>query len=143
VSKLRGGIALAIGSASGNGAAIATAFTRYGATVVANSSSSRAAGERLAAELPGASYVQADVGEPHDAARLVATTVERHGPLDIVVDNAGTTQVIRHPDLDAATNDIWERIRPRGFRSPQHCDESGERSRGALAGREVVRGPGR
>ena len=34
--------------------------------------------ERLAAELPGASYVQADIADGPDARRLVETTVERH-----------------------------------------------------------------
>jgi NAD(P)-dependent dehydrogenase (short-subunit alcohol dehydrogenase family) len=40
----------------------------------------------------------------------VAATVERHGRLDIVVNNAGTTQVIAHHDLDAVTTETWERI---------------------------------
>jgi ketoreductase RED2 len=50
------------------------------------------------------------VSEPDQAADLVATTVERHGRLDILVNNAGTTEVIAHEDLDAATNEIWERL---------------------------------
>jgi ketoreductase RED2 len=77
---------------------------------VVNSSSSVSAGERLAAELPGAAYVQADISDPAEAARLVTTTVELYGRLDIVVNNAGTTAVIPHHDLDACTNEIWERI---------------------------------
>jgi ketoreductase RED2 len=105
-----GRVALVTGSASGIGAAVATAFAQQGAAVVVNSVSSVEAGERLAADLPNASYVRADVSDPDQADRLVATTVERHGRLDIVVNNAGTTEVIAHDDLDAATNDIWERI---------------------------------
>jgi len=103
-------VALVTGSSSGIGAAIATAFARGGASVVVNSSSSVAAGEQLAAELPDATYVQADVSDPSDAHRLVTTAVERYGRLDIVVNNAGTTNVIPHHDLEAATNEIWERI---------------------------------
>lgn len=107
---LHGRVALVTGSSSGIGAAIATAFAARGASVVVNSSASAVAGEQLAAELHDATYVQADVGDPTEVARLVAATVERYGRLDIVVNNAGTTEVIPHHDLDSATNEIWERI---------------------------------
>jgi ketoreductase RED2 len=39
-----------------------------------------------------------------DAAR------EKWGRLDILVNNAGTTTVIPHSDLDAATDEVWDRI---------------------------------
>jgi ketoreductase RED2 len=110
VADLHGRVALVTGSSSGIGAAIATALAERGASVVVNSSSSVSAGERLAAELPGAAYVQADISDPAEAARLVTTTVELYGRLDILVNNAGTTEVIPHHDLDACTNEIWERI---------------------------------
>jgi ketoreductase RED2 len=107
---LKGSVALVTGSSSGIGAAVATAFADLGARVVVNSVSSTTEGEQLAAELPHALYVQADVSDPADAERLVEATVERFGRLDIVVNNAGTTTVIPHDDLDAATNEIWDRI---------------------------------
>jgi ketoreductase RED2 len=109
VADLDGRVALVTGSSSGIGAAIATAFASRGASVVLNSASSVAAGEQLAAEL-GAAYVQADISDPAEAARLVMSTVERYGRIDTLVNNAGTTEVIPHHDLDAATNEIWERI---------------------------------
>jgi ketoreductase RED2 len=110
VADLQGRVALVTGSSSGIGAAIATALAERGVSIVVNSSSSVAAGERIAAALPDAAYVQADISEPAEAARLVATAVERYGRLDILVNNAGTTEVIPHDDLDACTNEIWERI---------------------------------
>ncbi|MFD2353006.1 SDR family NAD(P)-dependent oxidoreductase [Nonomuraea ferruginea] len=67
------------GSSSGVGEGIAHALAADGFTVVVNSATSVDAGERLAARLPGASYVQADIADPSDAVRLVETTVERHG----------------------------------------------------------------
>ncbi|MGH9020540.1 MAG: SDR family NAD(P)-dependent oxidoreductase, partial [Acidimicrobiales bacterium] len=45
-----------------------------------------------------------------DCERLVATVAERCGRLDVLVNNAGTTQVISHHDLDAARVDVWRRI---------------------------------
>jgi ketoreductase RED2 len=110
VSDLKGRVALITGSSSGIGAAVAAAFADLGASVVVNSVSSVAEDEQLAAKLPDAMYVQADVSDPADAQRLVGAGVERYGRLGIVVNNAGTTTVIPHDDLDAATHEIRERI---------------------------------
>jgi ketoreductase RED2 len=110
VSDLQGRVALVTGSSSGIGAAIAVMFAELGARVIVNSASSVGEGQRLAASLPDALYVQADIADPEDATRLVASTVERYGRLDIVVNNAGTTAVIPHHDLDAVTKEVWERI---------------------------------
>ncbi|HZU79210.1 MAG TPA: glucose 1-dehydrogenase [Acidimicrobiales bacterium] len=110
MTDLQGKVALVTGSSSGIGAATARALAARGATVVVNSARSVDAGEALAAELAGASYVQGDVADAEQASHLVETAVERHGRLDILVNNAGTTAVIPHHDLDAATPEIWRRI---------------------------------
>ncbi len=107
---MKGRVALVTGSSRGIGAAVAATFAERGARVVVNSASSVAEGRELAAELPDATYVQADVADPAGAEQLVAAAVEHFGRLDIVVNNAGTTTVIPHHDLDAVTNEIWERI---------------------------------
>lgn len=107
---MRGQVILVTGSSSGIGTAIARLLSSLGATIIVNSSRSVEAGQALAAELPGADYVQGDVANPEHAKRLVATAVERHGRLDALVNNAGTTQVIPHADLQAATAEIWRRI---------------------------------
>jgi ketoreductase RED2 len=64
----------------------------------------------VAASLPDAVYVQADVASPEGPARLAAAAVDRWGRLDVLVNNAGTTEVIPHPDLEAASLDVWRRI---------------------------------
>jgi ketoreductase RED2 len=90
-ADLKGKVALVTGSSSGIGAAVAATFADLGARVVVNSSSSVVDGKEVAASLPDAIYVQADVSDPDQAATLVADAVDHYGRLDIVVNNAGTT----------------------------------------------------
>lgn len=102
-------VALVTGSSSGIGAEIAHRLAADGFHVVVNSRSSVAAGQAVADEV-GGSYVQADVGDETAARALVAGVLEQHGQLDVLVNNAGTTEVISHPDLAAATPEIWRRL---------------------------------
>jgi ketoreductase RED2 len=110
VTALDGKVALVTGSSSGIGEAVARSLAAEGARVVVNSTRSVQAGERVAGELPDATYVQADVADEAAARRLVDATVERYGRLDVLVNNAGTTAVIPHHDLESATPDVWRRI---------------------------------
>ena len=107
---LDGKVALVTGSSSGIGQAVARALAGAGAAVMINSSTSVEAGEKVAASLPRAAYVQADVGDQRACEKLVAATVDTFGRLDVLVNNAGTTKVIAHEDLESATDEIWRRI---------------------------------
>jgi len=108
--RFTGQVVLITGSSSGIGAETAHRFAASGATVVVNSATSVEAGQALAAELSGATYVQADVSVEADAVRLIEEVVASHGRLDVLVNNAGTTAVIPHNDLEAASPDVWRRI---------------------------------
>ena len=110
MTDLAGKVALVTGSSSGIGEAVARALAAAGARVVVNSATSVAAGEAVAASLPDAFYLRADISVEDEARGLIAATVERAGRLDIVVNNAGTTVVIPHRDVDAVTVDVWRRI---------------------------------
>ena len=107
---LEGKVAIVTGSSSGIGEAIARLFAAEGASVVINSARSVAAGEAIAAELPSAVYVRADVAREDQAKALIQATLDRWGRLDVLVNNAGTTRVIPHHALDAVTDDDWQRI---------------------------------
>jgi ketoreductase RED2 len=110
MSSLQGKVALVTGSSSGIGEAVARSLAAEGASVVVNSARSVEAGKRVAGELPDASYVQADVADEGSARELVDATVATYGRLDVLVNNAGTTVVIPHHDLEAVTPDVWRRI---------------------------------
>ncbi|MBT2442370.1 SDR family oxidoreductase [Streptomyces sp. ISL-36] len=103
-------VALVTGSSSGIGAAVARRLAEAGIRVVVNSARSVEAGRALAAELPDARYLQADVSDETEARRLVERTVETYGRLDILVNSAGTTRFIPHDDLEAASPEVWRHL---------------------------------
>jgi ketoreductase RED2 len=107
---LSGKVALITGSTSGIGAAVARHFAAHGARVLLNSVQSVDAGERLAAELPDARYVQGSIAAEGVPQQLVDAALEAWGRIDVLVNNAGTTRFIPHSDLDAAGLDVWREI---------------------------------
>jgi ketoreductase RED2 len=100
---------LVTGASSGIGAATARAFAAAGAHVAVNSSRSVEAGTALADEI-GGTYHRADVADEAAVVAMVDEVVATTGRLDVVVNNAGTTKVIPHADLGAATDEVWGRI---------------------------------
>ncbi len=83
---------LITGALAGIGRATAFAFAREGARVIV-SGRHQAKGDELVAELRAlgaeAEFVLADVRRDDDVRKLVDTAIERHGRLDVAVNNAG------------------------------------------------------
>ena len=103
-------VALVTGSTSGIGAATARRLARDGYKVALHSRSSADVGERMAGELAGASYHQADLADEQATRDLVAGVLTHHGRLDVLVNNAGQSIRIPHADLKAATPAVWRRM---------------------------------
>jgi ketoreductase RED2 len=107
---LAGQAVIVTGSSSGIGAAIARRLAGLGAGIVVNSASSVQAGQRIAAELNDAVYVQGDIGDPATATALVDAVEKRWGRLDGLVNNAGVTVDVPMPDIGAVTVDHWDKV---------------------------------
>ena len=113
--ELAGRVAIVTGGGTGIGRATSLRLAKAGvAAVVINYSRSAANAESTAAEVkalgPEAVPLRADVADEAQDKAMIASTVERFGRLDVLVNNAGTTHFIPHPDLDALTDEVWNDI---------------------------------
>lgn len=96
--RLDGKVVLITGTSSGLGTRFAQVLHGAGATVVMAARRMDRL-EALADTLPGSIPVSCDVADPDDCRSLVATTIERCGQVDVLVNNAGKVALHR-PELE-------------------------------------------
>jgi citronellol/citronellal dehydrogenase len=101
---LAGRVVLVTGGGTNLGRAAAHELVRCGAEVVIAGRREEVLAETAGAI--GASYVAGDVREPEQAAHIVGTVLDRHGRLDVLVNNAGGQYFVPA-----------EAIEPKGFRA--------------------------
>lgn len=112
--QLKGKAALITGGSAGLGASVARQLAAEGVNIVINYSNSKDRAEKLASEIKEdykvkVYTVQADVfGGSDSAAKLVEDSVEKLGRLDIVISNAGWTQIVPFDDLEALDDELWD-----------------------------------
>ena len=108
---LSGKVALITGSTRGIGRSIAEEMARCGAKVVISSRKADAC-EAVAAELKAAGIeaiaVPCHVGRKEDLQRLVDTTLQTWGRIDVLVCNAATNPV--YGPTSELTDDAWDKI---------------------------------
>lgn len=111
MDTLAGKTAIVTGASRGLGKGIALVLAEQGANVVVNYHAAAASAEEVCAQVEAlggkALAVQADVSNAADVARLVAAAKERFGSIDMLVNNAGTTQA---QDIFDTTLEDWEFI---------------------------------
>lgn len=113
-------IVLVTGSSRGIGKAIARRFALTGRTIIVNSSQSIDEAQKTLSELPGQnhSFIQADISKPPDILNLIKIIHERYGRLDILINNAATTQFIQHSHLEEISIDLADGLYKTNFRGP-------------------------
>ncbi|WP_323772514.1 glucose 1-dehydrogenase [Antarctobacter sp.] len=105
MNRLDNKIAIITGGANGQGAVEAELFIEAGAKVVITDINSTA-GEETAARLGDkCTFVQHDVSSEEDWARVVQTTLDLHGQIDVLVNNAGIFKVLTLEETDLK---VWE-----------------------------------
>ena len=111
--KLRGRVAFVTGGTRGIGAAICRSFASQGADVAAGYSGNEQAAQSFARSFEEGypdqrlTLHRGDISSADDCRRTIAEVVERHGQLDILINNAGITadrSVLKMSDDD------WRRV---------------------------------
>lgn len=103
--RLTDKVAIVTGAASGIGQATAQLFAAEGARVLAVDRPGTALAEAHAAGA-GVGTLEQDVADDDAAERIVGAAVERYGGLDIMMNNAGTSQSILAENFPT---DEWDR----------------------------------
>jgi 3-oxoacyl-[acyl-carrier protein] reductase len=101
---MTGRVVLITGGTRGIGLGMARVFAAAGARVAItgrDESAGAAAVEAVSQITPDVLFIRADAGEPADAERTVAETVERFGALNVLCANAGIFPLARVEELDA------------------------------------------
>ena len=111
--RLAGRTALITGAAQGIGLAVAQRFAAEGARLVLvdlNADKVEAAAAQLREAGAAALAVAADVTAAADVKAAVECALREYGALDIVVNNAGGSGNARAFDIEAVTEEIWDRL---------------------------------
>lgn len=103
-------VALITGSTSGIGEGIARLLIKNNFIVALHSNKSIEKGEALAKELGNASYTQADLSEHENIPKFIEEIISKHGRIDVLINNAGISEVIPHNELKKATSTIWNKL---------------------------------
>ncbi|HAN72096.1 MAG TPA: oxidoreductase [Actinobacteria bacterium] len=101
MSRLEGKVAIVTGAARGIGYAVAQLFADHGATVVAT-------GPQQRDPYRGpVHFEELEVSDPAAWSRVVESTVDRFGAVDVLVNNAG---IIVYEPVHELTQEGWDRV---------------------------------
>lgn len=118
-------VALITGSATGVGRACALRFAEEGFDIVVNYSRSKEEAletkSLVEAEGVNALLIQCDVSDDGAVKQMIGQVESEWGRLDVLVNNAGTTEFIEHKDLDALSEEIWDRLLGVNLKGPFFC----------------------
>ena len=104
MGRVDGKVAIVTGGASGLGEADARLLAAEGARVVLTDINEEA-GQEIAADI-GGEFVRQDVSDEESWSALVDGVMQRHGRLDVLVNNAGIAVIA---NIERTTTEVWRR----------------------------------
>jgi 3-oxoacyl-[acyl-carrier protein] reductase len=112
MKELGGAVAVVTGGSRGIGAATARVLAGAGARVVITHRDSEQAAKDVCASLPGTGHrvLRAPAADTAAIEEAAASVAALEGRLDVLVNNAATTKVIPHKDLDALDDELFDLI---------------------------------
>src|SRR5712691_10546451 len=123
---LKGRVAIVTGGGTGIGRAVCLRLAKAGAkAVVVNYSRSDKDARATAAEIivlgPDAMAHKADISNQDEVTAMIAAVKDQYSRLDVLINNAGTTRFIPHPDLDGLTDAVWDEILKVNLKGTFYC----------------------
>jgi len=122
---IRGKAAVVTGATRGVGRATALMLARGGCDVLVNYSRSKAEAESVAGEVSALGVkgvpFKCDVHVDAECRAMMDFAQKTFGRLDVLVNNAGTTQFIAHSNLEAVTDEVWDQILGVNLRGSFYC----------------------
>ena len=114
MQDLTNNVALITGGGTGIGRATALLLASQGAHIAVNFSQSENEAQQTVVEIQElgrrAIAIRADVSDETAVAKMIQQIGEEFGRLDILVNNAATTEMVPYTDLDKMTAELWDRI---------------------------------
>lgn len=111
--KMKDKVVIVTGGGTGIGRGISERFGAEGAVVFVNYARSKEASEETARgiiERGGRAFAyETDVVNEAAVKAMFADVAGRFGKIDVLVNNAGWSQRVPHPNLDDLTDEIWDR----------------------------------
>jgi NAD(P)-dependent dehydrogenase (short-subunit alcohol dehydrogenase family) len=133
-ARFAGKVAIVTGAGSGIGQAIAVRLASEGAAVVVAELDTETG--TAVAEMIGGTFVCTDVREQVAVDAAVAFAVQRHGGLDVLVNNAGVTRLIQFFDITAGDWDYINAVNAKGaflfLQAAARAMASGDRESGVI-----------
>jgi 3-oxoacyl-[acyl-carrier protein] reductase len=121
-----GKVALVTGASSGIGAAAAELLAELGARVSLGYYGNEAGAIEVCARIADAGQeavaIKADVRETSGVRALVAQTADALGPIDVLVNNAGS--LVRRARLEEITEETWDEVFALNLKSAAFCTQA-------------------
>lgn len=144
--EIKGKAAVVTGSCRGVGRATALALAERGCSVAINYLGDRGATREMAedvahrAEQQGvkAVCVQCDVSDDSQCRTMVSSAADAFGRLDVLVNNAGATRLIKHSDLEAVSDEDWDLALGVNLRGAFYCARAARSHLAATGNGEIV-----